>query len=80
MYLTYMCTKCGRTGILDIGDFSDEEIIKKLKDIKSFECKLGMHYEVDSPVYFWDINFDNVFGSETEAREFNKACSRANRD
>ena len=74
MFLTAKCKICGGKTIIDIADLDREGINKALKEHEFGECPAGgFHVEIGKLADYLEVNYDNVFDTEEEAKSFNIA-------
>ena len=80
IYILAQCIKCRRFGVLDIGDFSKQEVERYLKARDFGECPFnGWHVEIGSMddfiVYQYSKQFETLEEANKEARRFNNDSS-----
>lgn len=77
MFLSFKCNKCNNLGILDIGDKSISYVKEQLENSGPFHCDLGYHVEITSRKYYYEVNFDLVFNTYEEAKEYNDSVIKS---
>lgn len=76
IYILAQCIKCRCFGVLDVGDFSKQEVEKYLEARDFGECPFGgYHVEIGSMddyiVYDYSKQFETLEEANKETRRFN---------
>jgi hypothetical protein len=59
MLVSVSCQKCGETFSLDVGEATQVEVEKTMRERKGFECP-GHHVELASPLDYWTIDWSTL--------------------
>lgn len=80
MFVTGICKKCCSRVIFNIEDKTKEVVEEWLKQRDFGHCAVGFHVELGKMSDYYILDWDNLFETEDQAREFNKAVEETCKD
>ena len=70
MYVVGRCKVCGGMPIFNIGEMTEAETMEKLDEVEFGHCAVGYHVELGKMSSYYKIDWSQMFGTETAAREY----------